>query len=52
MKARWTSNDLNVLAGNEMYFTVEQARQMDTRLVQEARARQAETQTKVATNDR
>jgi hypothetical protein len=52
MKARWTSDDLTVLAGNEMYFTAEQARQMDTRLVQEARARQAETQTRVATNDR
>jgi hypothetical protein len=52
MKARWTSSDLNVLAGNEMYFTAEQARQMDTRLVQEARTRQAETQNKVATNDR
>jgi len=52
MKARWTSDDLNVLAGNEMYFTAQQARQMDTRLVQEARARQAETQTRVATNDR
>ena len=52
MKARWTSNDLSVLAGNEMYFTAQQARQMDTRLVQEARTRQAETQTRVATNDR
>jgi len=52
MKAHWTSNDLNVLAGNEMYFTAEQARQMDTRLVQEARTRQAETQNKVATNHR
>jgi hypothetical protein len=52
MKAHWTSNDLNVLAGNEMYFTAEQARQMDTRLVQEARTRQAETQNKVAANDR
>ncbi|MDR3798807.1 MAG: hypothetical protein P4K93_11665 [Terracidiphilus sp.] len=52
MKAQWTSNDLNVLAGNEMYFTAQQARQMDTRLVQEARMRQAETQTRVATNDR
>jgi hypothetical protein len=52
MKARWTSNDLSVLAGNEMLFTAEQARQMDTRLVQEARTREAETQTRVATNDR
>lgn len=52
MKARWTSNDLSVLAGNEMYFTAEQARQMDMRLVQEARTRQAENQTKVATNGR
>jgi hypothetical protein len=52
MKARWTSGDLSVLAGNRMYFTAEQARQMDTRLVQEARAREAETQTRVATNDR
>jgi len=52
MKARWTSNDLSVLAGNQMYFTAEQARQMDTRLVQEARTRQAESQSKVATNDR
>jgi hypothetical protein len=52
MKAQWTSNDLSVLAGNEMYFTAQQARQMDTRLVQEARTRQAETQTRVATNDR
>jgi hypothetical protein len=45
---------LSVLAGNEMYFTAEQARQMDTRLVQEARTRQAQTQTQtqVATNDR
>jgi hypothetical protein len=52
MKAHWTSNDLNVLAGSEMYFTAEQARQMDTRLIQEARARLVETQTRVATNDR
>ncbi|MFZ0340554.1 MAG: hypothetical protein WAL45_21195 [Terracidiphilus sp.] len=52
MKARWTSDDLSVLAGNEMYFTAEEARQMDTRLVQEARSRQAENQTKVATNGR
>jgi len=52
MKAHWTSNDLSVLAGNEMHFTAEQARQMDTRLVQEARTRQVETQTKVAKNDR
>ncbi len=52
MKARWTSDDLSVLAGNEMYFTAEEARQMDTRLAQEARTRQAETQTKVATSDR
>jgi hypothetical protein len=52
MKARWTSIDLSVLAGNEMLFTAEQARQMDTRLVQEARTREAETQTRVATNDR
>jgi hypothetical protein len=35
-----------------MYFTAEQARQMDMRLVQEARTRQAQNQTKVATNDR
>lgn len=52
MKARWTSDDLSVLAGNEMLFSAEQARQMDTRLVQEARTRQAETQTRVATSDR
>jgi hypothetical protein len=52
MKASWTSDDLGVLAGNEMYFTAEQARQMDTRLVQEARTRQAENQAKVATNGR
>ncbi len=50
MKARWTSDDLGVLAGNEMYFTAEQAHQMDTRLVQEARTRQAKTQTQVATS--
>jgi hypothetical protein len=52
MKTRWTSDDLTVLAGSQMYFTAEEARQMDTRLVQEARTRQAETQTKVATSDR
>jgi len=52
MKARWTSSDLSVLAGNEMQFTAEQARQMDTRLVQEARARQAQNQSQVATNEK
>ncbi len=51
MKARWTSHDLSVLAGNAMYFTAEEARQMDARLVQEARTRQAETLTKIATSD-
>lgn len=52
MKARWTSSDLSVLGGNEMLFTAEQARQMDTRLVQEARTRQAVNQPQVAKNEK
>ena len=52
MKAQWTSGDLSVLAGNAMYFTAAQARQMDTRLVQEARTQQANTHTQVARNGR
>jgi hypothetical protein len=54
MKAFWTTDDLSMLARNQMVFTAKQARQMDTRLAQEAQTRQAHqahAQDQVAKND-
>ena len=50
MKTRWTADDLRLSAGPLLLFTPAESRQLRTRLVQEARAREAESQTQVAKN--
>lgn len=50
MKARWSGDDLSTLAGMKMLFTPAESRQLRMRLVEEARARQAESQTQIANN--
>lgn len=49
LQSSWTEDDLSLLAGYAMVFTPEQARQMQTRLIQEAHELQPQTQ--VATNN-